>query len=223
MAPGKPQHTLTIKTEVDGVCADAAPTCENALPWNRPMIPRVSDPDPERSIVYLKEKLECGCDSFDGSAAYNLRRARLLRSALAILSAIACICIISRFVSDDHGLVCVANSIAIVSGVLVSLLMLLDHDRDYSFCASVHAYAAVRMKQIEKKVAFLEHTGAMLSKADVEEFYHEYRSVYDDTNMTLHSKRKMLFPIDPAGSTLQSETRQPPFALRPAGWETRGL
>ena len=60
-------------------------------------------------------------------------------------------------------------------------------------CWLAHAYAAIRMKGIEEKVALLKNKVEIVSKSDVERLYDEYRSVYNDTNRMMQSRLRTPF------------------------------
>ena len=187
------------------------------------MTTRIAKPDPERSIIYLKEKLECAAESFGGSAAYNMKQALRLQFVIAILSAIVAVAaLINIFILSSY----TATTLHILIGVLSTLIIILalfNNSRNYSLCWLAHARATLRMKEIEAKIAFIEHRRGRVSETDCEEFYDEYRSVYNDTNMTLQLKRKMPSIVDKMHrSSILKIRRWAPLVPRSAGWESHG-
>ena len=82
------------------------------------MTTRIAEPDPERSIIYLIEKLECAAESFGESAAYNMKQAKRLRSLRANLCAIVVISMLISFTSSSYDIKIILGGIASVSILL---------------------------------------------------------------------------------------------------------
>ena len=150
---------------------------------------RIVEPDPqdlECSILYFKEKLEYAVESFAGSAAYNQNQNRRACSAIMALGVITTLFIFIGTVYHTSRNFWVFPTVAVSASLIAVILGSWMRYRDYHSSCLAHAHASMKLKRIESRVIAAENDLG-ISAEELEEFYGEYRTVYDDTNAILHA------------------------------------